>query len=86
MKKGFASGDWLAGGNFNIRAVESTFTRTDRGRYQVLIRLSQREVTSYGPGGKVYAVIEEAPPGVQIMEATYRDGEWTAENVETIAE
>ena len=84
MTQGFAEGDWLAGGKFDIRAIESEFVETGDGRYQLLVRLSQREVISYGPKDTIYAVVDEGPPGVQIMEATYTTGRWTAENVETI--
>ncbi|MBP3043826.1 hypothetical protein KKR91_04295 [Arthrobacter jiangjiafuii] len=82
LETAFVDDDWMGGGQVETRSVKSDFVVTPEGRYQVLIQISQQSMDFYSPGEYLGTrEISSLDLGVQMIEATYRDGEWFADDV-----
>ena len=82
--KGYVEGDWIAGATVEVTSIASDFILTEAGEYQVLVMFIQEPIEAYGPGGHHYNTIGEGTPYVQLVEAVFSDGVWTANEVVTV--
>ena len=85
LEQGFAGEDWLAGSLVEITSIGSEYVLTENGDYQVQIMFVQDPIEAYGPAGH-YGDTGNRNPFVQLMEASFKDGSWTANQVITIRE
>ena len=81
---GFRGDDWIAGGEIVIQSVHSNFVASEADRYQVLVQIVQNPSTYFGPSGVLGQKEGFDTAAVQMIEATFADGEWFADNVVTI--
>jgi len=85
ISKGYENDDWFAGARVEIESVGSDYVLVE-GAYQALIMFRQDPIEAFGPGGTHYGTTGEGKPFVQLMEARYASGGWTAHDVITIQE
>ena len=85
MEKGYVDEDWVQGGTLEILENNSAFVLTPKGRYQVILSVQENHSYFRGPNGVLYSQNFASRYAFdQIMEATYRDGRWTVDLVETM--
>ena len=82
--KGYVENDWIAGAIVEVTSVASDFILLETGEYQVLVMFTQEPIEAYGPGGRHYNTIGEGNPYVQLIEADFSNGRWTANEVVTV--
>ncbi|MDN3905393.1 DUF6318 family protein [Arthrobacter sp. YD2] len=82
--KGFIDGDWMAKSQIDVQDAYSDFILTPENRYQALVQLEQDDMEYYGAEGHLGTTERRTQPSVQLVEATYSDGEWIAVNIATI--
>lgn len=79
---GYEDRDWILGGKFVVHGTQSNFVLTSKSQYQVLVHLEQAPLEYRGPGDVVYETDEGLDSdSVHMLEATYGDGGWFANNV-----
>ena len=86
IEKGYESDDWFAGATVKIESVGSDYVQLENGAYQALVMFRQDPIEAFGPGGVHYGTTGEGKPFVQLMDARYVAGGWTAHEVITIQE
>lgn len=85
LELGYDEDDWVLGGKLEILGTQTNYALTSRGLYQVLIQIRQHEYEYRGPGNHVYEVNDGLDATtVQIIEASYHQGQWFAVNAGTI--
>ncbi len=85
MEKGYINEDWVQGGTLAILDNNSAFVLTPKGRYQVILSVQENHSYYRGPNGVLYTQNFASRYAFdQIMEATYKDGRWTVDLVETM--
>ncbi|MBD8043226.1 hypothetical protein H9638_05300 [Arthrobacter sp. Sa2BUA2] len=84
LEEGYAEGGWFGGAVVSANSVSSDFIRMENGEYQVLVLFVQQPIEAYGPGGVHFGTRGEGKPYVQMIEASFDSGEWTAQDVVTI--
>ncbi|MCC3282229.1 DUF6318 family protein [Arthrobacter caoxuetaonis] len=86
VESGYVRDDWMAGSKITVQGVDSTYARTPEGRVQALVQFIQEPLEFYGPSGLLSTLEGNSVSSVQMVEATYSDGRWTAVDVVTIHE
>lgn len=85
MEKGYVDDDWVQGGTLTILDHNSAFVLTPKGRYQVILSIQENNSYNRGPNGVLYSQNFASRYSFdQIMEATYTDGRWIVDLVDTI--
>ena len=74
---------WTGGGQINVTSVASEYALTDEGQRQVLVMFRQVPINVYSSEGPTRTV-GEGDGYVQLMDAVFVEGRWTALDVVTI--
>lgn len=85
VESGYQKG-WISGGIIEVWDSTSTFAETESGRRQVLTQFIQEPLEVYGTDGYIKTIDGNELPSVQMIEAVFSDGKWTALDVVTIHE
>lgn len=80
VELGYEDQDWIVGGNFTVGSKHSAYVLTSKDVYQVLAIVSQFHIQYRGPDNHLYE-IEEGWTDTHMLEASYADGKWTAQDV-----
>ncbi|WP_342022429.1 DUF6318 family protein [Arthrobacter citreus] len=82
---GYKNDDWISGGELEVLNTDSKYVLTSKNLFQVLAQIRQDSYEYRGPNGHVYEVNDGLPPTtVHLIEASYVDGHWLADNVVAI--
>ena len=82
---GYKNEDWILGGELEIIDAHSEYVLTSKGLFQVLMQIRQDPYEYRGPNGHLYEVNAGLPPTtVHLIEASYVNGNWFADNVVAI--
>ncbi len=82
---GNAKGRWIVGGKIKIFGTQSDFVKTPAGDYQILIQLKQDLFKVYDSSGRVIHTNPDMGDAIEIMEASFEGGHWTANTLEVMA-
>ena len=74
---------WAAGGQIEVTSAASEYALTESGNRQALVMFKQVPIDVYNASGRLRTV-GEGSTYVQLMDANYVDGSWTAVNIVTI--
>lgn len=81
LEDGYHENDWIVKGQLDVLGTQSNYVLTSKNMYQVLIQVKQDQFEYRGPNNVVYEVNEGFGAGtVHMIEATYVDGHWFANN------
>ncbi|WP_461170304.1 DUF6318 family protein [Arthrobacter sp. Z1-15] len=82
---GYKNEDWISGGKLEVLNTDSKYVLTSKNLFQVLVQIRQDSYEYRGPNGHVYDVNGGLPPTtVHLIEASYVNGNWFADNVVAI--
>ncbi|WP_354179771.1 DUF6318 family protein [Arthrobacter sp. UYP6] len=82
---GYRNDDWITGGKLEVIGTQTTYTLTSKEQYQILVQLRQDPYEYRGPGGHLYERNDGlGSTTVHLIEATYLDDHWYANNVVAI--
>ncbi|MBO0907660.1 DUF6318 family protein [Arthrobacter sunyaminii] len=85
LGNGYDEEDWIFGGELVVMSTKTNYVVTSKGVYQVLIQIRQDPYEFRGPGGLLYGENDGVEgTTVQMIEATYNNGQWFAHNAVTI--
>ncbi|WP_258060096.1 DUF6318 family protein [Arthrobacter sp. ZGTC212] len=85
LGNGYADQDWIVGGKVEVVQAHSEYSVPRGGFYQVLINIRQDAYEFRRPNMHRYLAEEGLKSGtVQMIEATYAEGEWFANDAVTL--
>ena len=86
LEDGYAGDDWMGGAEVSVISAISPYVRTPDGRFQVVITFEQESLEYYSSEGAVEVITPSVNPGKMLIEATYSDGGWRADEVVSLRE
>jgi hypothetical protein len=78
-------GRWLAGGKVTTPVVNTSFSKSSDGQYQVAVQVSQEALSYYNADGSLDSTDAKPADSGSLMFAVFRDGAWYVNTIEPIA-